>query len=171
MVSRNKQFGLSTAVIVSKSDSPALSDRYTFTVVVLYRTYDSYDFVFCLVLVLLDIVRETYSGGPGYRSRRAHRYYCYSDVDRTMKDLCSGCACWVEDGWSYCMQCGKERAPLRRPPLTLPCASSPEDVYGRSTTRVPPPKQVSTPPKERGKRKLLRRRQSSDEVLHQLRQV
>lgn len=73
------------------------------------------------------------------------------------------------------MQCGKERAlPPRRPSVTLSYASSSDghhhDVYGskKSVTRL---KQVSTPPKERGKRKLLRRRESSDEVRRQLQQV
>lgn len=92
-----------------------------------------------------------------------------SSVDG-MKDLCSGCACWVEDGWSYCMQCGTERTRPRRPSLTLSYSSSSiKDVY--QNKGVPRLKQVSTPPKERGKRKLLRRRQSSDKVRHQLQQV
>lgn len=87
-----------------------------------------------------------------------------------MKDLCPGCACWVEDGWSYCMQCGTARVPPRRRSLT-PSRASSDDVYGRKNSVMRRLKQVPTPPKERGKGKLLRKRQSSHEVRHQLQQV
>lgn len=73
------------------------------------------------------------------------------------KAVCSGCASWVEEGWSYCMHCGAAR-PVRRSSLTLSTA-----LYSntRGTTAVA----------SKENRSLRRRRQSSEEVGRQLQQV
>lgn len=72
------------------------------------------------------------------------------------KDVCSGCASWVEEGWSYCMHCGAAR-PVRRSSLTL------STLYSNSGT--------ATAAASKEKRSLRRRRQSSEEVVRQLQQV
>lgn len=72
----------------------------------------------------------------------------------SVKDVCSGCASWVEQGWSYCMHCGAAR-PVTRSSLTS------ASLYSNSGTTVA----------SKEKRNLRRRRRPSEEVGRQLQQV
>lgn len=79
---------------------------------------------------------------------------CYSTMG--VKGVCSGCASWVEEGWSYCMHCGAA-CPVRRSSLTLSTS-----LYRKHATPAGASQE---------KRSLRRRRQSSEEVGRQLQQV
>ncbi|CAM9626158.1 unnamed protein product, partial [Ectocarpus sp. 4 AP-2014] len=81
-------------------------------------------------------------------------------------EVCSGCACWVEEeGCLYCRHCGAAR-PSRRSSLTL---SSSLCMYSR-TGKERGTTTVESKARREGKTSLRRRRQTSEDIRRQLQQ-